>query len=302
VNRLAVIGATGMVGRHILCAAAARGYRGVAVSRTPPTDLPEGWTGVTLDLAAVTDAEALTPALEGAQAVILAAAAVPKPGTPMPPDSVFDVNVRGAYFVGSWAARAEAPLAALSGATVYADVETAAAITEDAKTTVHPPSGLYGFSKLLSEQVLRHAMPNGPLCLLRPTSVYGWGMAPEKLIASLLRRAKADETIELTPPFDDRVDLVHGADVADAVFNALEAGARGAFNVPGHSRPTVTELAEACIAVAGSGRIVSAKGPEVRKAGRVRFALDGTKARASFGYQAKVDLVDGLRRMFAGTC
>lgn len=301
-TRLSIIGATGMVGRHILQAAAARGYQGVAVSRTPASDLPDGWAAVHLDLAEVTETNALDTALDGTEAVILSAAAVPVPGSPVAPATVYDVNVRAAHFVACWAQRAGVPLIALSGATVYAGAETGIDISEDAEKTVHPPSGLYGFSKLLSEQVLSHGMEDGPLCLLRPTSVYGAGMAPDKLIASLLRRAAADEVIELTPPFDDRVDLVHGADVADAVLDALAAGARGAFNVTGASRPSLMELAEACIHVAGGGRIVRTShaggaGPE-----RVRFALDGTKAHTTFGYRAKVDLVEGLRRMSAGVC
>src|SRR5205085_5928207 len=107
-------------------------------------------------------------------------------------------------------------------------------IPEADPITTRPVSGLYGLSKLLAEQLLDSLVGQGlKLCVLRPSSIYGAGMPETRMVASMLARARRNEEIRLTPPVQDRINLVHASDVAAAAVAALKAEAWEIFNVAG---------------------------------------------------------------------
>ena len=85
----------------------------------------------------------------------------------------------------------------------------------------------YGFSKLLAEDVLmrlhQHILK---LCMLRPTSIYGHGIGEDKMVPRFLATATRNEVIELSHPVEDRVDIVHAADVADAARHSIRSAVK----------------------------------------------------------------------------
>ena len=287
-SAIALTEPNGMTGRHIRSLMERRGIRCIAVDRA-------AW-----DLREWREPEALDRICEGAQAIVHAGALVPAPGEAPPAKDLFDANVRACLCLGQWARMRNLPVVYISGATAYAN-PSRPRIVESDEMTVRTTGGLYGCSKHLGEMVLDHLGGEGlRLSVLRASSIYGTGMHPAKMISSFLQRAARGETIALAPPVEDRVNLAHAADVAAAALAAIEREGWDTLNVGGETAISVLEIAEACVAVAGKGKVEISAVPADREP-IVRFDLNCDKAARAIGYRPSVTLRDGLRRMLAGT-
>lgn len=286
-SAIALTGPNGMMGRHIRSLMERRGIRCVAVDRA-------AW-----DLREWQEPEALDRICAGAQAVVHAGALVPAPGSTPPAKDLFDANVRACLCLGEWTLARGLPMVYVSSSTTYAD-PSRRGIVESDPTAARTTGGFYGCSKFLSEMVLAYLRGEGlRVCVLRPSSIYGTGLHSGKMIPSFLQRAARGETIVLTPPVEDRINLVHATDVAAAALAALVREGWDTFNVAGEAAVSVLEIAEACVAVAGKGRVEIAAEPASRKP-ILRFDLNCDKAARAIGYRPGVTLREGLARMLAG--
>ncbi len=209
---------------------------------------------------------------------------------------ILDANVRATLCLGSWALGKHIPIVFLSGAIVYTNPEEAG-IRESAPKTVRGMGGFYGLSKSMAEDVLLHLAGAGlRVCILRPSSIYGFGLPERKLITNFLLLASCGSTIELVPPTDDEVDLLHVADVADAILGALAHEAWGVYNISSGTPTTIAKIAETCVKVAGQGQIAVKAVPAGRR--RVsRFLTNSDAARRAFGFSPRISLEAGLTRM-----
>ena len=295
-NKVVLTGASGMVGRHVLAALKASGISVIASSRTRPFNLSVGAEWTPWDLCEWKHASKLDSMFRGADALIHAGAAVPRSGLELSGNNIFDANVRSCLCLGEWAVRRNLPIVYISGATVYADPERGG-IKEDAAKTCAGLGGFYGFTKLLAENVFSHLQSQGlRICILRPSSIYGEGLPEGKMIADFLAAARQDKPIELTPPTDDRIDLVHAFDVACAALSALEKEAWGTFNVASEAPVTVEKIASVCVKTVGRGHIAVIDRLANRPA-NIRFGLDCSAARSRFGYMPHISLEEGIDMM-----
>lgn len=291
-------GATGMVGRHIAAALQAAGANVTVMSRHEPAAsiAAAGWCE--WDLTEWYDFDNAGLVASTFDAVVHAGACVPGPD-PVSHRTMFASNVTATLCIGEWAAKHGLPLVYLSGAIVYRD-STANGITEADPVAPQGFGGFYRTTKLLGEQVLAGLSGDWKgLVVLRPSSVYGAGLAPGKMIDKFLSMATADETIEIAPPWNDEIDLVHAGDVAAATVMALQEQSTGIFNVGG-DRASIASIAEACVKAANAGK-VSRTGSEPKgDTPTVRFGIDSAKAAAAFGYRPAIDLSTGLLLMRDG--
>jgi UDP-glucose 4-epimerase len=190
----------------------------------------------------------------------------------------------------------------ISSATVYADPD-APIIGEEAALGGSTLGGTYALTKLLAEDALGRLAALGlRRAVVRPSSLYGYGLPSGKTARRFLERAAAGEAITLQPPVDDRVDMIHAADVARAVLLILQRRAWEVFNVASGVATSVRELAESCVAVAerGSVRVESSDAPA--RPSRTRFALDTARARERLGWSPLYDLRAGLTLMQREQC
>lgn len=300
-NRVALTGASGSLGRHLLATLAHAGIAVAAASRRRPADLAPGQTWHPLDLNEWQDLAALDRAFPDVEALLHAGAAVPAPGRALGRRELLDCNLRASLALFEWALDRGIPLVFISGAAVYAEAE-GGRLTEASATTRRGIAGFYGLTKLLAEELIESLRGEGlEAAVLRPSSIYGAGMDAAKMIPRFLATAAAGETIELAPPIEDRVDLVHAGDVARLALAALRQQARGSYNVGGEGPVSVVELAEACVEVAGAGRVAVLPG-EAPRPPVTRFDLDCGRARAELGYRPRIALKQGLRLMLEGRC
>jgi UDP-glucose 4-epimerase len=291
--RIAVTGASGMVGRRILVQAKARGWSVAATSRTPVNaDRWSAW-----DLAEWKDCSELDALFGPVDAIIHAGAAIPSHRTTSDREIV-DANVRSCLALGSWALERNIPLLFLSTSGVYAEPERAG-IAEDDPLAANAIGGLYAASKRMAEVMLEELAQAGlRRTVFRPSSVYGAGLPPHKMMIKFLKTAAKREILRLHPPVDDRHDLVHAVDMAQACLDALQVNALGIFNIGGRVE-TVENIARAAVKVVGSGAVEIVDAPASRPSS-LRFGLDCTRAADAFGYRPQVGLEEGMTELWAG--
>jgi len=293
---VAVTGASGMLGRHILAALDAHEFRAIACGRGGRSASMRIWNLTQWK----TDAE-FDSVFESADAIVHAGASVPSAGRQVAEAGLFDANVRAPANLGGWARRRGLPVVFISGAIVYAK-QSDASIRESAPLGWSGFGGFYGLSKLLAEDVLRREEQAGlRLAVLRPTSIYGHGLGAGKIVTSIATRAGAGEVIELAEPVADSTNFIHAADVASGIVKVLQGEAWRTFNIATPANTSVLELAQTCVAAAGKGRVEIRKGDGAPRAATTRFRLDCEAARQQLGWAPRVDLSEGIRSMLEKT-
>ena len=294
-NRIGLTGSTGMLGRHLQAALEKTGAVVVSVSRTAAAS----YVSACWDLAEWLPLEKLDALFAGVQAVIHAGAMVQQSGH-VDKARMFDANVRACLNLGEWAISRNVPVIYISGAIVYADT-LAPEQKEDAPLGGSGLGGFYGFSKLLAEDVLLRLHQQGlKLAVVRPTSIYGFGITADKMVRRFLAIAEAGGVINLTQPVHDRIDLVHAADVSCAVVAILNSNCWDIFNLSSGSPISIKELATECISLTGRGSIsISGETPLGYKP-QSRYSLNSEWATSRLGWLPEIDIQQGMNMLLQG--
>jgi UDP-glucose 4-epimerase len=291
-DRVGLTGASGMLGRHLLAEFERQDISCLCSSRSRPKRLASGSEWSPWDLGDLISHQDLDRLFPGVQAIVHAGATVPPRPSTETQEVLFDTNVRSALALGEWACARRLPLVFISGAIVYSDPDRTG-IKEGDEAGPLGFGGFYGLSKYMGELVFQHFAREGlNLSILRPSSIYGRGLHESKMIAKFLNACMRDEVIELFPPLDDAVDLVHASDVARATTQALEREAYGIYNIASGRMSSVRDVAEACIEVTGLGSLRLTG--ESKRHPTLRFGLDCSAARASLDFSPRIGLQKGL--------
>jgi UDP-glucose 4-epimerase len=217
------------------------------------------------------------------------------------PRLAVDVLVNGTYNVFEAAAQQGVrKVVAASSASIYGLAETFPTTEQH-----HPYANdtLYGAAKTFNEGLLRslHAMHGLDYVALRYFNVYGPRMDVHGLYTEVLVRwmekIAAGEPLLIHGDGSQTMDFVYIGDVARANLLAAESAATDAvFNVASGSETSLLGLAEQLLAVMGSDLSV-VHGPARAVNGVTRRLADTSLARERIGFEAEVDLEEGLSRL-----
>jgi len=270
--KIAVTGASGFIGRHVVAALKARGDTIVPVARPFA-------------------AESLAATLRGADVVVHLAGLVTAPNDA----AYFAANVDGTRAV-ALAAQAEGARLVHISSLAAAGPDPASA----ARSESDPPRPIttYGRSKLESERVLK-ALPDLRWIALRPGVVYGPG---DRALLPLFRMAVSGY-VPLVGRLDAAYGFVHIADCVRAIAAAADSQVNREAIFVAHPHPAaVRELVEGIRDAAGTrARIVRVPMPVTRLAawaGDIAGAIVGRRMLinsrryaelASEGFACRVD-------------
>ena len=230
---VAVTGATGFIGGHVVRRLVARGDRVIAFGRRAASELAD-LSGVTYVRWRLPDALADPPDVD---AVVHCAGTV----TDWGPKSVFvRVNVEGTRRVLRTFASARR-FVHLSTASVYDPRASKRHVKEDAPYPDHYLNE-YARSKMLAELAVRDERPDA--VILRPHAVYGPG--DEKLLPRLLDARWFGTQLALGDG-RNHVSVTHVDNLVCAIECAIDGSASGTFNVADLVEPTVDDLLRAVL-------------------------------------------------------
>lgn len=166
------------------------------------------------------------------------------------------------------------------------------------ESTPSRPFNLYGTGKLNAERLFQAwaEAADFPLCVLRPSQVYGPGDLHLKAIPVFIERCLRGEPISLQGDGTETRDYVSVRDVCNAIGLAIEGRAQGLFNVSSGRSVNMLQLLELIQALCGKkAELVPV--PAARP--KVDYRFDLTKASAVLGYAPTVPLAEGLAETIA---
>jgi CDP-paratose 2-epimerase len=154
---------------------------------------------------------------------------------------------------------------------------------------------MYSRSKKAAEEILLSYMEkyNLPICIIRPTTIYGLNEQPQHLIPTILRSCFKGEKMDFVK--DAVHDYIFVEDVVEGILNLSEHSARGIYeNGTGvqTSNQQILELIENITNKKANINIV----PSMRVYDNLNWVSTNFRAR-SWGWLPKITLRQGLERV-----
>ncbi len=218
------------------------------------------------------------------------------------PRSAFDVNIRGTFNVmEACVAKGVKRLVYSSSASVYGDA------VEEPMTEDHPfnNKNFYGATKIAGEAMLRayHHRYGLDYVGLRYMNVYGprqdYKGAYIAVIMKMLDAIDRGEGPTILGDGSEAFDFVAVEDCARANLCAMNATVSDRFyNVGTGVRTSLKEIAERIVRLTGSNQPIHYAPRSQATLVRNRIGSP-ERARADIGFDAKIELDDGLRRLIA---
>lgn len=287
---VAVTGASGFLGTHLLRALRDRDVQVLAVSRQRPSV-----AGVTYRRSAY-DRESLEGALQGAGAVVHLAAR-----RTLREDDRWSL---GPYLAPNVTiVRQLVDAAALVGVGHIVLASTRVVYPVDARTRCvegrdERPLNAYGMSKLFAEQYLRTLGREHDIASvsLRFAALYGEGERATPVLMRFADLARRGEPLTLTGNAQQRLDQLYIADAVEAIIAALERPqVEGPVNVGSGRAVSVREIAttmnRVCENPAGITDRSDPTGPSIG------VELDIERAARDLGWLPRFSLEEGLRTL-----
>ncbi|MBW2271863.1 MAG: NAD-dependent epimerase/dehydratase family protein [Deltaproteobacteria bacterium] len=315
-----VTGAGGFIGRNLLPRLLADGHRATVLLL--PEEDEAGLAGCPVVRGDITRPESLEGLFEGCDAVVHLAAAV---GYGQTLERCRRINRDGTGNVVAAAVAADLRrFVQLSSVSVYGR-RPGVPVGED--TPLRKTGDPYGDTKIEAEELLLEYARRGEidLTILRPTVIYGPG--DDKFLPKLVENLRSGRA-RIIGSGENRVDAVHVEDVAELIARVLadERAVGGVYNVNNPGNPSWNELLECVadalgvapprshlpypIALAAAGamelaaRLTGGEPRLTRYAVRVigrEYDYRVDRAKRELGFEAKIDLREGVRRECAGS-
>ncbi len=285
-NEIALTGANGMTGCHMISLLRSKGIAYKAITR-------KEW-----DLTEWKSFDELDDIFGSVSAVFHFGAQLPYndfDNENWQTQKTFDTNIRSCMNLAEWAKLRNVAIIFLSSAVIYKNTQASKIIETDSKV-LNGLGGFYGYSKILAESVLSHLSENGLKCtILRPSSLYGYGLPSDKLVQKYINIASSNGVIKIKSP-RNKINFIHAYDVSNAALQAFNNKAWGVFNISSREKNTILDVAEIAISISGSGSLIIEDDNKNEKA-FTRFDLDSKLAKESFGFKAKITLKEGMTLM-----
>jgi UDP-glucose 4-epimerase len=306
--RALVTGGAGLIGSHVADLLASAGASDIVVldnlsrGRLDNLATARARGRVTLVDGDIRDRGLIARALDGVD-VVFHLAAIRITQCAEEPRLALEVLVDGTFNVLEAAVAAGVKkVVAASSASIYGMAERFPT-SEDH----HPYNNrtLYGAAKAFNEGLLASFadMYGLDYVALRYFNVYGPRMDTHGAYTEVLIRWMDRIDRGLSPVIygdgKQTMDFVYVEDVARANALAATAGVTGeVFNVASGVETSLNELAQALLTAMGASRAVE-HGPERKVNAVSRRLADPSRARACLGFETRVDLDEGLRRLVA---
>ena len=226
---IALTGSSGLLGRHISSVLLKNHFRVIASSRRKSPIKHTNLVWRKMDLNKKLNQKILDKTFGRVSAIIHAGAYVSGNSKMINKKSIKICNILATERLAHWAAKRNIHFVYISGAIVYKSKNK---INSENSKILKASRNIYCNSKILSERKLLFYKKKGlKLTILRPSSIYGWGLHKSKIICKFINFSKRKKEINIYNPDKTNINLIHAYDVSDAVLKSIKKGAKGIFNL-----------------------------------------------------------------------
>ena len=235
----------------------------------------------------ITKLEDITNATEKHDVVIHLAAKISVEESIRNPSETFQVNVDGTRNVLVTCEKNRVKkLIVASSAAVYGESLPEVKLIENSKTN---PISPYGESKVMMEHEIREFITKHDInCIvLRFFNIYGVEQSPEYagVITKFIKKIATNKPLEIFGDGMQTRDFVSINDVINSIYDSVENGKNGTYNIASGKTVTIKELAEFMISL--SGKDLEIIYSDAKK-GDIRFSqADISLAKKELGYLPK---------------
>lgn len=292
-----VTGAGGMIGRALCRRLTDAGETVVGLDKVLPSGLAETLSGCILAETTTNDIDQVI-GLIGEHGVtrIAHCGAISGPMVANDhPEQVFEANIQGTQSLLEAARHSGAKRVIFLSSIMAYGAHDAEVVDEAAPLRATDP---YGASKICGEALMRAYVRTQGIdgTSLRVAMVYGPGRTTACPVRNAIRSGFKGKPLFLPYGRGWPRQYIHVDDVVDAIVRALAASSlpRAVYNVSGGTRLPMEEIgAQIAAAVPGAGFVLEGDGhPHDYPIG----LLTTDAAGEDFGFSARIDLADGLRR------
>jgi len=292
--KILVTGGAGFIGKHLVKSLIEKGYSVTIFDNFSNFEKDSVVSfvnmGAKIIVGDITKLEDIINAASGCDIVVHLAAKISVEESIKNPSETFHINVDGTKNVLiSCEKNHVKKLVVASSAAVYGESLPEIKLTENSKTN---PISPYGESKVMMEHEISEfvAKHNIDCIILRFFNIYGMGQSPEYagVITKFIKRIAMNEPLEIFGDGMQTRDFVSIKDVINSIYDAIENGKNGTYNIASGKTITIKELAEFMISLSGKdlGIIYSNA-----KKGDIRFSqADISLAKKELGYLPKYGL------------
>lgn len=158
-----------------------------------------------------------------------------------------------------------------------------------------PRQTMYSRAKDAAEQILLAFKEkyNAPICIVRPTTIYGPHEQPQHLIPTILRSCFKGELMNFVP--EPVHDWIYVEDIVDGILNLSEHSAKGIYELGTGIKTINQEILNLIEEITGKKANINFV-PSMRDYDTQDWVATNFKAR-SFGWLPKVSLKEGLKRV-----
>jgi UDP-glucose 4-epimerase len=296
-----VTGGTGFIGRHVVAALAAAGYKCLVTTRTTVKSNHPSIEYMSCNLAAPESISQLRPFIDMADTVIHVAALIP-PATPLHEEIVSytisnvlaTATLLEAVVKSLDQRKTEKPSLVFTSTLDVYGIPQRLPVQEEDPTEPHT---IYAVTKLSAENLCRmfERACDIPVTILRLSHVYGPGEPVIKAIPQFIAKILQGESPVIYGDGEDARDYVYVSDVAEAVIKAAQRRLSGTFNISGGRGHTIREVAETIIQI--SGKKLQPIFKERRQAAS-KIVISNEKAREQLDWLPRTSLPEGLVQQY----
>ena len=232
-KKIFLTGCSGLVGRHIYLRLVKENWNIVCVSKKKPNFIKKKhWKY--LDLKKNHSNNYYSKSFGNVTHIIHAAALLPKYQTNIPTKDYLLVNYKATKFLANWALKKNIPIIYLSGAIILKEnLINFKGSVDNIK---------YLKSKLLAEKFLlkKKRLKGLKVTIIRPTSIYGWGINKDKIIMKILNYRK--KIIKIDFKYNYLYDFIHAYDIARLIVYIIKKKIMIGIIPIGGTKMSITKL------------------------------------------------------------
>ncbi len=299
-NYIGITGASGLLGKHVITYLLKKKYKIIATSRKKPLINHRNLIWKKLDLKKKIKFDRLNKIYKNIDSLIHMGATVPIHGKIIKRREVNKINITSSVTLAKWSRLNGNHFILISGAVLYKEKYKK---NKENSKILSKSKNIYINSKILCEKkILSLKKYYFKLTVVRASSLYGYGMSENKIIPTMINKAKKNKPIKIFDYKDTKINLIHAKDISSAIYKIINNSIYGVFNLGSKKCVDFNNLAKNIV------KTLKSKSEIININKKLFFPplnpmdINIKLAKKKLKWEPKIDLKEGIKMMVNKAC